>query len=776
MRRFVFFSFMDYDFQSKETPEEVIVFQRERLLKEHLKVDDVQFTSFDLKNGKIVTEIFEKNGKLLSKNEEKKYKKYNKSEDFEKPEKIFNNVKLINKTHVYNFIIELGKQNPGELYGLMIYGNYKRKYTKSPNEFAYLVRMYNVYWEPKDPAYDNRELLELYPDDLSIVKMGVDNQNFFKKAFNKEAKNQVLLSDDDFSNAVFSDYIGLLMNDGHRFKGAYRDDTVFNLKKLNVHRGDLPRYLKQNFPEYESTAVTVEMLKRAFCTALKSQYEYALMKISGVTSYGNPLGVSWTDPFYSLWNMPHNYFKARLAEERGIFEQALKFYKVYFGIEDTDEDLLAIAYSPDFICDFVQLNKQELELPKIQKAEAVHYIFLAGIDYKNKQKPLEFSNCFNNRMDEVIQAGPDENNFVFHCFDFLKGKKRTIECLRRPDGIFESKESEPDELDTFSAIQPSRDYKAFENELGESENYFVNDKYYLKKSERYLLTIQQFYTLILVRINASIPVKYPGLIKEIAFFSHGDETGPVIYNSRSEEQKENEKDTPSETIPVDRLLDPHPSDWSLPRFDPGDAADKNTGILRRVLTPDVEIVIYGCNSNRNYAKLIKAIVESDAYKLGNLSEDSLITLKNPGRELKQFLKKHTSLTKDEQSTPLKLKYRMGELLRFFRDLLKSSYMLAMAIATQKPVYGGLPGMNTYIIETDKDSAHINVESEFRKLFKFYERHFGFENDHDLVKKRSETSGFNGYWFDPDTTGGYAKYVPNFPWFEHEKDGLEGVNF
>ena len=738
------------------------------ILKTHLKKDEITLTVFDFREGTITTAHYLKNGKLKLKLILKKYKPYKYFEDY-LTKRVPDNLEKISKKTIYDYICKIGKETPEELWGFYLFSR------EIENDFS--IPMIHVPYISDDEVAEQaiwdsiKESVLFRSSDFTIQYLGFEALLNFQKAFNKNGRNYIVTTYGIYNNR----WDGIIEQVRKtRRKQKITDETLIDLSNAGVFYGEIGDFFEKTNPDIDYSQVPFKSIRQLFCFFTTSQYAYALARASEIIAYGSVVGHGKINPFW--WGTEKGKFYKNMHMELITQAETVNdFYVNYLNFGEPHEDYLFMPYDPAYTCEFVSpvvLNKEVLALPAIQAETNAHYIFLSGIDYKLYNPEISFIKACDEKMTEVGQYDTSKK-FVFHIFDFLEGKKRTVEGVRRDDGTIATVEKEPDGLNSFSAIDVARDYKQFQNESGELENYFVNQKFYLEGSKKYVLTINRFYSLVLLHINAAVPgiPRYPGTIKEICFFTHGTEKGPVIFNARSEKKYDPGLKAPVENLP-ERWFDPQTSDLGLPLFDLSDPLNKNTLAFRNALAADAVITMNGCNSNPVLLRLIKSIVESNEYKKGGLNAETLITLKNPGRELKQFLKRQISLKKDEQSTPLKWKYRMGDLLLFFRDKLKSSYMMGMAILVQKPVYGGLPGLNTYFIETEK-GALMNVEPGFKKYFKFYARHFGFKDDREMLKKNRYIDNRNN-WFEMDKTGGYAKYVHNFPWIE--KDGLEGVNF
>jgi hypothetical protein len=756
MRRFAFVLPWNYTiFESFELED-----LEKKILSENLRKDELMFTIFDFSKGTITTKVYEKDGKALTPTIEERHKPFNGKESKKKRDQKF---AQLSKRDVYNFIVQIGKTNPGEFYGVSFSAD-------QIDQTTFAIDEGGPYESSLDP-----DLNYLKQDDFGIRKMGFENLTYFKKAFNPNAINIVFAL-----IPIHNPYHDLidLVSDSRK---PLEDAMTLDLSKIGLpfRKGDFSSFMKKNFQQNDIKKIPFSAVKSLFCYAIKSQYAFALAAASERITYSNVPGSTVTNIYFNNYRFKSSEKnKVEELEQTIHNERTIRFYQKYMDFEDVYEGFLLLPYDPKYTCNFPIEKPIDLELikpPKISRELHDHYIFICGIDYKITGLTFDFTKACDTKMNDIFAIPSTAPRLVFHIFDFLKGEKRTKIATQQKDLTYVVTEEEPGELDTFAPVKISRDYKILSNDFGENENYFVNEKFFREKSEKYLLTISRVYELILLHINAPNPatLPLPGEIKEICFFSHGNEKGPILFNADYKRFLSMEDAPPEKRKePFERWLDPEAADMNLPLFDLQNSDDKNTLALRNALAENVIITMYGCNSNVAFLKLIKSIVESDEYKKGGLEADTLITLKNPGRILKHFLKDHTGLEKDSESTPLKWKYRLGDLLLFFKDVLCSSYMMNFSITADRPTYGGLPGLNTYIAETD-DGGLISVDPEFKKYFKFYTRHFGFESDKDLPKPQRSFDNVLPV-FDLDRQGGYAKYVPDFPWVI--KEGVEGIKF
>lgn len=292
-----------------------------------------------------------------------------------------------------------------------------------------------------------------------------------------------------------------------------------------------------------------------------------------------------------------------------------------------------------------------------------------------------------------------------------------------------------------------------------------------KKNKSYrIMNLINIYLFI-----SNIGRKYPGTLREFGFFALGDEFGPKLLNfqeSLPAKYQEN-FEQPGSHLPVPGIF-----------FEPG--SERGIGILNSVAKdfffaeawhPETGIsYAVSCDGDELYLKLIKSIIKSKEYKAGACTKDTLITLHSPGLQLRKFLNEQIRLIEDTSSTRLKIRYKLGDLLLFILDTIKSSYMYRLAMTSDKPVLGSLPGMDIlyydymHVIRKKAETRYIRSGPLKEKCFAFYKRHFGLKRTNWTVFDPTDPD--TGYVI--DGFGSYVKYDPDLDSFK--KTGIEGIKF
>ncbi len=369
-------------------------------------------------------------------------------------------------------------------------------------------------------------------------------------------------------------------------------------------------------------------------------------------------------------------------------------------------------------------------------AYARHYIFVAGVDYKSSG--ANFLQLCMNRVDHLIARDDNRDTMLFQVLDVGSGQVIFVEVKYETGTIAEegfvksivnahaSVKKTTDDLVRFEQVKNNdAHYEIRTNEMGDRERFFRGTQGAMPAAEMYRRVI-------------ALGEKCPGRLMELGFFTHGTEAGPRPLNFPEELEISG--------VPVDPLaFDPSPLDFDLL---PGEAEQ---AAFRDAFHPGGYSWTWGYDSDPELRKLLKALLDSKEYKAGGLTEDTIITLKNPTPRLRLFAQRVAGLLPKRKVPPLKIEMPFGRLLRFFAAVIKSSYMYHLARETGKDVFGALPGTAAGP-ESGTLYPLMRVDPAYAKYSGFFQTHFGFESD---PEKR-----------------GYGKYIPDFPWDDSDLAGVK----
>ena len=388
-----------------------------------------------------------------------------------------------------------------------------------------------------------------------------------------------------------------------------------------------------------------------------------------------------------------------------------------------------------------------------------HYVFITGVDYVNKG--IDFREKALHRINALLKLNDHIDTTLFQILDFVSGKVIFCEViytdgLKKISGFDDSPHNHfaqvrfsVDDLTKFDAVK--NDDSMYESGV----DGMGNPLRHLREFNPRLMHMDFVYGRII-----AIGDKAPGKLMELSFFTHGDESGPKTLNQLTREQiisaeqiKIKKMASAEAEKAVDQLEkkllsyvchDPEPN-FKSKLFD-----DENRDFFLQAFHANAFTWCWGYEQNNDLRKLMKAMMESKEYAAPGLTDDTILTLKNPTPRIRLFAQRVAGLVSTKHSPPVKIKIPFGNLLYLFADIMKSSYMYHLAAFSGKSVIGPLPGINI-LSETESAFSLFTSDPLDKNFTAFYKAHFAIELDRE---KR-----------------GYAIYVNNFPW---DASNLRGV--
>lgn len=386
-----------------------------------------------------------------------------------------------------------------------------------------------------------------------------------------------------------------------------------------------------------------------------------------------------------------------------------------------------------------------------------HYVFVTGVDYLNRG--IDYKKKALHRINLLLANDVSRESCLFHILDFASGTVAYCE-VEYTDGTKTVSDFEVSTFNRFARVRFSvDDLIKFDPVKNDTSMYTTetdgmgNTKTFLREQNASIMNMDFVYGRII-----EVGKKAPGKLIEFSFFTDGDETGPKPVNQLTRDEirtrglanVKNRAITQDDFTAIEKKLanyichDPEPN-FSVELFD-----DENTKLFNNAFHERAITWCWGYEIDPDLRKLMKAMLESKEYLAGNLKDDTLITLRNPTPRMRLFAQRVAGLLSKREVPPVKIEIPFGNLLYLFADIMKSSYMYAIAVFSQKEAYGPLPGIRI-LPEIENDFALFVADPLDKKISAFYKTHFGLDFDSE---KR-----------------GYGRYVHNFPW---DASNLAGI--
>lgn len=774
---------------------------RMRILSNMHAGHELVFTIFDFRTGLVKSYEVTGSGQAKAPLVRKKFKpvkpgEYSRPDDWVHYEVLFTGKAKgkMSITDVYAEVQRIGKENPGELFEMSWF--YLTDGVSTIEQPLFIFTSQGNKLNKKGEKI--RSPLDLDPKlDIDFVppNMSAEQKTFFRAAFSEEGYiwlwnqwNYTRLFEYAPLRLVLSRYVDT--------KGsAFRDEDLIDFSDLPAGSFDLhyrtlfEDIYRTHFYDYPGrlfTQAPYKTFRKVLYEDIEDSYPFLFSKASGVPVYGISAfssSVPDADGPLSLFSVKgfSAEYHAAFARHLGIPVDPEGRNYLFFSDKivpppDTSFEELKKIYDDAHPPAPVQpppvpVPQFPLTLPggRIRR-EGLQHILVAGFDFTFSG--IDFLASCRDRVTllagQYIKSGETAQ---FHIFDFTGGTIIHIDsrALDRPV------------TETAGQALSKSDFKTETDLFGQKE--FVFD------GRKQAMTMLSVYSMII-----ETGAHAPGSLKELSFFCHTDEQGPLTLNYTDEFFFISlDEDLKSPTIDPDRILERELRRAGEKKFfDPSVKWDFSNFLLssRREAesfrsawhrAPDIRFWFY--QASESVAMLIKAVVDGErkmkpgrGQSAGFISQEQalpgppvenpfpvpgslagfkdnevfniVIELRHPDKRLRHLMKRITG--KDQ--SPVKMKERLGHLVYVLGKIMRASYMAHLAKASGKTVHAGIPGLVTDFVVSRQEPFKQADVAAFRKYYAFFNTYFRIEAD--------EIKGY------------YAAYTPERIWDDENFPGEE----
>lgn len=683
-------------------------------------------------------------------------------------------------TDIYTEIIQIGSNNPGEL---IEWNLFYLKYNSFVNSYSDNA----VHGSKK--AFKKLPLGSRDPDDLDWdpyddfdpPRMSAKDLNKMRNAFAPNKGYVWIWAEDLFIESDIYAAI-LILNTKEIYDDTLPDETFVKLTvDLSLAASTFGMLVLFGFPNAEAkklinkkhrlivsdVEIPLGLLREHICnlinnTAYQLSKELAVpvLALNGISKInfdsGNnrlPEAVIGSEIVYSFYK---KRFGFKDSQRKGFFEH-MPTTKPCRSPKLDDAIFKNKKYASDFAKPIPKPTPPRV-LPPLPKPTHPsfrlneykrHYVFVVGVDYL--QQGINFEKKAINRINYLMAAADNRDTTLFQIFNFETGKVVFCEVVYS-NGSLSQSGFEISSVNRHAAVRFTVDdtiqftpVKNDDSMYEDITDQIGNSLRFLKQPEPRCMGMDFVYGRIMV-----IGENAPDCLREFSFFTHGDESGPkTVHQQKRSFVTDNTTDS-NAILPNEkyyRCLDPDPyKDFSGSLFD-----EENEKNFIKAFHSDAYSWCWSYSADVDLRKLMKAILESKEYKTHGLTDETILTLRNPTPRLRLFTQRVAGLLSLREIPPLKVKMPFGKLLHFFGAVLKSTYMYHLAKLIERPVYAALPAAETSS-ELENNQSLFIVDPLTKKYTAFFTTHFGFEAD---PEKR-----------------GYGKYVHDFPWDERFLPGVK----
>ncbi len=669
-------------------------------------------------------------------------------------------------TDVYDYVIRIGKENPGELFEMSWFNS-----PVSADHAAFTLAFDYVYIDGKNTNIRSKKCLEpITKIDFVSPNRSTDEVAHFKNAFSVHG----------FIWLWHADKV-----DFH-FDESNRESALILIKHIN-DLGFIPRensvidlidygpsvtsfYVQEKLPKKmwfsktirENQLYTFSMIRYAFLRYLERTSAFYLSKSTGVNVISNSL-YSFTESEPPAGrNLPSIPNELRAIN---------KFYSDYFNLPLDEEGRGYLVFTPDIrepilpsLKEAEQLRReqprtiQRIVRPQLPasprligpdiKPQGTQIFFVSGVDYtfngisffdKCKQRIANF-------LSNISTAGSP--TFQFRIYDFETGIVTYLDTRSMNLPV----------LDNLCEPIRKSDYRTETDLFGKKQFVFNGRSNAMRMSDVYS---------DILRLGTELP----GSLFELNFVCHCDESGPITTNFKEKLKSPGIDPLLSSTFDPDKITERILADeGNQELFDPSVATDFSNGIMsgsllltfQKALSQSARIYCWFYNSSDSVLKLMKAIVNgpfdlkpqqrrnslpfiiTSRQSLTELADDGqiptavagytveeaydiVIKLTNPDRSLRSVLEKISG----KSSSPVVMKVRLGHLVYILGKILRASYLTHLARASKRHVYSGVPGIRTGFDSSAKGNYMAVNPVINKKFLNFFHAFFQLNvNEHE----------------------------------------------
>ncbi|MFB7494520.1 hypothetical protein ACFC09_07395 [Streptomyces sp. NPDC056161] len=328
-----------------------------------------------------------------------------------------------------------------------------------------------------------------------------------------------------------------------------------------------------------------------------------------------------------------------------------------------------------------------------------HFVLVAG--YELPPKNLPFRAYCENRIRRLVAANKAGEDLVFQIFDVGSGEV-VARTFTYPGG---TRTESVAAVRSFLRVTRAR-----------------YDGHAFKDGQDGVMSVTDVYAAV-----RTIGARAPGTLMELSFVSHGFYGGPVLVNSYDDGIAER----PS-TVPGGRPVlvqmgsmardpddkDPRAKDFHAANMEPAELA-----AFQAAYHPDGINWTWGCAFDETVHQILTKLEFHPEYRSAGLPDSKALAFRNLTQGQVYVLEKGLGTTFPDHR---EVDVTFGEMKRFFRKYLLSSYSHALAVASRRRTFGGLVG--TYAEPDTGPRPLMHINSGFSRHFTFYKNYFGFAFD------------------------------------------------
>lgn len=669
-------------------------------------------------------------------------------------------------TDIYDYVIRIGIENPGELFEMSWFN-----VPVYADHAAFTRAFDHIYINHNRSNIRSKKCLEpLTEIDFISPNMSNGEVTNFKNAFSAEGVIWLWQADKaDFPFDELNRESALVLVKHINDLGFIPvENTLIDLIQYDSAltyfyvQEKLPRKMWFSKKIKENQLYTFGMIRYVFFKYLERTSAFYLSKSTGVNVISN-----------SLYSFTESESPAgrNLPSIPNDLRSLNKFYSDYFKLPLDDEGRGYLVFKEDIrepilpsLREAEQLRREQHrtidrivrpqlpESPRVIgpdiKPRGTQIFFVSGVDFtfnginffdKCKQRIANLLSNFSPAVSAIFQ---------FRIYDFQSGIVTYLDTRSMNIPVIDN---------LCEAIRKS-DYR--------QETDLFGKKQFVFKGRPNAMRMNDVYADIIKLGN-----ELPESLYELNFVCHCDEGGPITTNFKEQLRSPGVDPLISSTFDPDKIADRFLADEGDQRlFDPSAATDFSNATMsgsllhtvQRAFHSSARIHCWFYNTSDSVLKLMKAIVNgpfelkpqhrrnslpfiiTSRQAIPELDDDGqiplavagytieeayeiVIKLTNPDRSLKSVLEKISG----NSSSPIVMKVRLGHLVFVLAKILRASYLTHLARATQKRVYSGVPGIRTGFDSSPKENYMVINPAINKKFLNFFHAFFKLNvNEHE----------------------------------------------